>query len=50
MVKKGKDGKLEGISKDDAFRVGKDVEGVTEEVLAVLNDIVEKKQKSVMED
>jgi ribosome recycling factor len=50
VVKKGKDGKLEGISKDDAFRVGKDVEGVTEEVLAVLNDIVEKKQKSVMED
>merc|ERR1719296_117264 len=45
VVKKGKDGKLEGISKDDAFRLGKDVESVTEEVLSVLNDIVEKKQR-----
>ncbi|KAL7465009.1 hypothetical protein ACHAXS_005340 [Conticribra weissflogii] len=50
VVKKGKDGKLEGISKDDAFRTGKDVDAVTEEVLAVLNEIVDKKQKSVMED
>ena len=50
VVKKGKDGKMEGISKDDAFRVGKDIESVTEEVLLRLNDIVAKKQKSVMED
>ena len=50
IVKKGKDGKLEGISKDDAFRVGKEVDSVTEEVLSVLNGIVDKKQKSVMED
>mmetsp|Transcript_41028 Transcript_41028/g.86209 ORF Transcript_41028/g.86209 Transcript_41028/m.86209 type:complete len:365 (+) Transcript_41028:96-1190(+) len=50
VINKGKQGKLDGISKDDAFRVGKDVESVTEEVLAVLKDIVEKKQKSVMED
>jgi ribosome recycling factor len=50
IVKKGKDGKLDGISKDDAFRVGKDVDSVTEEVLSVLNEIVDKKQKSVMED
>lgn len=50
IVKKGKDGKLGGVSKDDAFRVGKDVDSVTEEVLSLLNGIVEKKQKSVMED
>mmetsp|Transcript_13768 Transcript_13768/g.20459 ORF Transcript_13768/g.20459 Transcript_13768/m.20459 type:complete len:357 (+) Transcript_13768:44-1114(+) len=50
IVKKGKDGKLEGISKDDAFRVGKEVDSVTEAVLSVLNGIVDKKQKSVMED
>ncbi|KAL7438560.1 hypothetical protein ACHAXM_006281 [Skeletonema potamos] len=50
IVKKGKDGKLEGISKDDAFRVGKEVDSVTEEVLSLLNGIVDKKQKSVMED
>ena len=50
IIKKGKDGKLEGISKDDAFRLGKDVDGITEEVLGVLNQIVEKKQNSVMND
>jgi ribosome recycling factor len=50
VVKRGKDGKMEGVSKDDAFRVGKDIEAVTEEVLSRLNDIVAKKQKSVMED
>lgn len=50
IINKGKQGKLEGVSKDDAFRVGKDVDSVMEEVLAVLKDIVEKKQRSVMED
>ncbi|KAL9191493.1 hypothetical protein ACHAXT_001199 [Thalassiosira profunda] len=50
VVNKGKQGKLDGISKDDAFRVGKEVDTVTEEVLAVLKDIVERKQRSVMED
>lgn len=50
IAKKGKDGKLEGISKDDAFRVGKEVDSVTEEVLSVLTGIVDKKQNSVMED
>ena len=50
IIKKGTDGKLEGISKDDAFRLGKDVESITEEVLGVLNDIVAKKQNSVMND
>lgn len=50
IIKKGQGGKLEGISKDDAFRLGKEVEGVTEEVLGVLQSIVEKKQSSVMND
>ena len=50
IIKKGTDGKLEGISKDDAFRLGKEVESITEEVLGVLNDIVAKKQNSVMND
>jgi ribosome recycling factor len=50
VVKKGQSGKLEGVSKDDAFRVGKEIEAVTEEVLAALSVIVEKKQKSVMDD
>ena len=35
VVKKGKDGKMEGTSKDDAFCVGKDIESVMEEILLV---------------
>ena len=50
IVKRGKEGKLDGISKDDAFRVEKEIESVTKEVLLRLDDIVAKKQKSVMED
>jgi ribosome recycling factor len=50
IVKRGKEGKLDGISKDDAFRVEKDIESITKEVLLRLDDIVAKKQKSVMED
>jgi len=48
VVKKGKDGKLEGISKDDAFRVGKEIDGVTEEVGGVLDGILKKKTEDVM--
>ena len=50
IVKRGKEGKLDGISKDDAFRVEKEIESVTKEILLRLDDIVAKKQKSVMED
>lgn len=48
VVKKAKDGKLEGVSEDDAFRSGKEIDSVTEECIKVLNSIVEKKQASVM--
>lgn len=49
VVKLGKDGKLgPGISEDDAFRAGKEIDAVTEESINALNDIVEKKQQSVM--
>lgn len=48
VVKKGKDGKLEGISKDDAFRVSKEIDGVTEDAIQLLNQEVEHKQESVM--
>jgi ribosome recycling factor len=47
-VKEGKDGNLEGISKDDAFRVGKEIEAVVEEVIAKIDDIVREKEASVM--
>lgn len=48
IVKKGKDGKLEGISKDDAFRVSKEIDAVTDDVIKQLNDAVEQKQQDVM--
>ena len=50
VVKRGKEGKLDGISKDDAFRTEKDVESVTKKVLLRLDDIVARKQRSVIED
>jgi len=49
VVKKGKDGKLgPGISKDDAFRVGKEVDDVTENCIQALNTVLAIKQDSVM--
>jgi len=49
VVKKGKDGNLgPGISKDDAFRVGKEVDSATEKCIQALNDVLEKKQDSVL--
>mmetsp|Transcript_56871 Transcript_56871/g.138446 ORF Transcript_56871/g.138446 Transcript_56871/m.138446 type:complete len:396 (-) Transcript_56871:795-1982(-) len=48
VVKKGKDGKLSGISKDDAFASGKDVDAVTEEVMDTLKVVVDAKMDSIM--
>jgi len=49
VVKKGKDGKLgPGISEDDAFRAGKEIDAATEKCILALNDVMDKKQDSVM--
>jgi ribosome recycling factor len=48
IVKKGQLGKLEGVSKDDAFRVGKEVEAITEEAIATVQTMIDKKQQHVM--
>ena len=49
VVKMGKNGKLgAGISKDDAFRIGKEIDAVTESCIKKLNEVVEKKQESIM--
>mmetsp|Transcript_20622 Transcript_20622/g.30285 ORF Transcript_20622/g.30285 Transcript_20622/m.30285 type:complete len:346 (-) Transcript_20622:106-1143(-) len=48
ICKKGQAGKLEGVSKDDAFRVLKEVDGVTDESQKELADVVLKKQESIM--
>jgi ribosome recycling factor len=48
VVKQGVAGKLEGVSKDDAFRVQKEVETLTDQVIQSLNDSAEKKHESIM--
>lgn len=48
VVKKAKDGKMEGISEDDAFRCGKEIDVVTEECMKSLHDAVLKKQNDIM--
>lgn len=48
VVKKGVAGKLEGISKDDAFRVQKEIEQVTEDAIQKLNNISDEKHDSIM--
>jgi ribosome recycling factor len=48
VVKKGKDGKLAGISKDDAFANAKAIESVTESVMNTLQGMVDKKMDSIM--
>ena len=48
-VKLGKDGKLgPGVSEDDAFRAGKEIDSVTEECVKRLNEVVEMKKDDVM--
>jgi ribosome recycling factor len=48
VIKKGKDGKLEGISKDDAFASGKEIENITEQVMDKLKAVVDEKMNSIM--
>jgi ribosome recycling factor len=48
IVKQGVAGKLEGISKDDAFRVQKEIETMTDEVIHKLNEITDQKHDSIM--
>jgi ribosome recycling factor len=48
VVKKGKDGKLAGILKDDAFANAKEIESVTESVMNTLQGMVDKKMESIM--
>jgi len=48
-VKLGKDGKLgPGISEDDAFRAGKDIDAVTEQCIKALDDVLVRKQDNIM--
>lgn len=49
VVKQGVAGQLEGISKDDAFRVQEQVEKITEEMISQINSLSEAKEKAVMQ-
>lgn len=48
VVKKGKDGKLSGVSKDDAFASGKDIEAASEAAAEKLKSIMNEKMDSIM--
>lgn len=48
IVKQGVAGKLEGISKDDAFRVQQEIENVVEASMKELNRIADEKHDSIM--
>lgn len=48
VVKQGVAGKLEHVSKDDAFRVQKEVEELADKVVHTLNDLTEKKHETIM--
>jgi len=48
VVKKGKDGKIPGVSKDDAFSSSKDIEAMSEAAVETLNSIVAEKMDSIM--
>jgi len=48
VLKLGKDGKLDGISKDDVFRVSSEIDKATDKTIGSLNEAVEKKQQSIM--
>ncbi|GKZ00808.1 hypothetical protein MPSEU_001032500 [Mayamaea pseudoterrestris] len=48
VVKKGLAGKLEHVSKDDAFRVQQEIESVTEDCIKKLNEAADKKENDVM--
>jgi ribosome recycling factor len=48
VVKQGKDGKLTGISKDDAFASGKEIDTLTETVTERLQKLVDEKTDSIM--
>lgn len=48
ITKKGVAGKLEHVSKDDAFRVQQEIEAATEEAIQELNRAAEEKHNSIM--
>ncbi len=48
VVKRGVAGRLEGVSKDDAFRIQQEIEAMTDTVIKELNKLSEKKESEIM--
>jgi ribosome recycling factor len=48
IVKQGVAGKLEGVSKDEAFRVQQEIEAMTDVVIKELNQVADNKHKNIM--
>ena len=48
IVKQGVAGKLDGVSKDDAFRIQQEIEVMTDIVIKELNKISEKKESDIL--
>ena len=48
IVKQAKEGKIPGVSEDDAFGNAKDLEKVTQDVLKILQDSVDRKLDSIL--
>jgi ribosome recycling factor len=48
VVKKGVAGKLEGVSKDDAFRVQQEIEAMTDVVIKELKKVLDKKEEDIL--
>lgn len=49
IIKSGKEGKLDGVSKDDVYRVAQEIDDVTDQAVKKLNDITENKHQSIMD-
>ena len=49
IIKQGKEGKLEHISKDDVFRVAGEIDDATDKAIKKLNDVTDKKHANIMD-
>lgn len=49
IIKQGKEGKLEHISKDDVFRVSTDIDDATDKAIKKINEVTDTKHNSIMD-
>lgn len=49
VIKQGVAGRLEGVSKDEAFRVQEEVERIAKDMIAQIGTLSDEKEKAVMQ-